>query len=405
LSDFHYENKTIPFDTIELDGEFFHPPTLNTLTIKTINSAINDLYKTEIAIKNAMVLYRIRDIEAINFNTKEDFLHSLIINHNIYDYSVIYKQKLLVKEYFEKFIEYKGKPKLKTYIPLLLKFIRTFHPQFPEITTQESLPDVINKISNYPLDSVLKGNVFNNNTSTVGVSYLKSKFKSYWNSSFGNSLTPIQAWEDDNIMSKVIEYRIGCNESNEIFDFSLHQLIRGLSARRYTISFFKPILAAAIYKHFLGDKPAPIVIDPCAGFGGRMLGFKSIYPNGTYIGIEPNPDTFIELQELAKEFTNIQLHNCKLEDYTGTKDCDLTFTSIPYFDTETYSSPVLYGSFDSWIAEFVSSIKTYNNLVLNIPESLEYLFPDAKGVYNMDHNTSHYNTKSHKKTEKVLSWL
>ena len=72
-------------------------------------------------------------------------------------------------------------------------------------------------------------------------------------------------------MQEVIDYRIGLNNSDDIFDFSLHQLIRGLSARRITTSFFKPLLAASIYKHFIGNEVLnPVVFDPCCGFGGTF---------------------------------------------------------------------------------------------------------------------------------------
>jgi hypothetical protein len=147
-------------------------------------------------------------------------------------------------------------------------------------------------------------------------------------------------------MRRIIKYRIGINDSGEVFDFTYHQLIKGLSAARYTISFFKPVLAAAIYKEFIGDNNTPVVIDPCAGFGGRLLGFKSIYPNGKYIGIEPNKETYDELVKLSENFSNIELHNCEIEDYTGSKNCDLTFTSIPYFDLEDYSNDIYYSSFN-----------------------------------------------------------
>ena len=148
-------------------------------------------------------------------------------------------------------------------------------------------------------------------------------------------------------MKKIINYRIGINKSNEIFDFSLHQLIRGLSANRYTISFYKPVLAAKIYKTFLNNNINPIVLDPCAGFGGRMLGFKSLYPNGTYIGIEPREKTFNELKKLAKNFNNVELFNCKIEDFKDKyNNYDLVFTSIPYFDLENYDSETYYDDID-----------------------------------------------------------
>ena len=286
---------------------------------------------------------------------------------------------------------------------MFLKFIRTFHPDFPYPPQEEKLNDIIEKISKYDLVRVYDSKEFKNNISNIGVNYLKSNFKSYWNSKFKGSLSPIKAWQNDEVMRKVIEYRIGINNSDEVFDFSLHQLIRGLSAKRYTISFFKPLLAAAIYKVFIGNKRNPIVIDPCAGFGSRLIGFKSIYPAGRYIGIEPNIDTFDELQDLAKNFNDVELYNCKLEDFNYSKECDLTFTSIPYFDLEEYSNNIHYDSFDDWTGTFIKSLTSFKNLLINVPDSLKSLFGNKiTDEFYIINNTSHFNKKNSKKSESLL---
>ena len=393
------ENKNI---IIEIDGDFWHPSNLNNLTITQLNSVINDKQKIDLISKSIYKLYKIH----ISNLPKNINLKEIISNSYIPDYSITYKQKIMNKEYFKKYIDKKGKNKLKKYISLLLKFIREFQPDFPIIPTNENIDNIIKKIQNYDLSKILINNntIFRNNCSNVGVNYLKSHHKSYWNSSYKGKLTPVEAWRDDKIMKKIIEYRIGINNSNEIFDFSLHQLIRGLSARRYTISFFKPLVASAIYKYFLGNIISPVVIDPCAGFGGRMIGFKAIYPKGTYIGIEPNIETYNELVKLSKNFTNIKLYNCKLEDYTDSKKCDLTFTSIPYFDLETYSNSIKYKNINNWQNTFIEELKTsYNNLIINLPIELEYLFSDFNyNKYFLQNNTSHFDKNKNKKSELIL---
>jgi hypothetical protein len=208
----------------------------------------------------------------------------------------------------------------------------------------------------------------------------------------------VDAWKDKDTMNKIIEYRT----TTETFDFSLHQMIRGLSAFRYTVSFFKPLLAAAIYKHFLGDKSDPVVFDPCCGFGGRLMGFKAVYPNGKYIGCEPNIETYNELLELSKNFTNIEIYNCKIEDFKLTETLDLSFTSIPYFDLETYSNPVEYESYGVWVDIFLKSIKELPNMVVNIPTNLRSEFPSDAIEYFIQSNTSHFDKNSTTKTEFLL---
>ena len=408
ISPFLYSGKLYDFYipalncVIEIDGEGHHKSSLERLTVQTINDACNDYSKNKIMENSPFKFYRIRfDIQKLNFTNDTELLGDIIAMSYIPDYSISYNQTIVFKEYFENYIKVKGKDKLNRYVPLFLKFLRLFQTQFPYPTNQESLVDIQNAIKSKI--STIDSGIVNNNTSNAGVAYLKSNFKSYWHSRYNsNTKSPYDAWFDDVFMQKVIQYRIGCNNSDEIFDFSLHQMIRGISAYRHTISFFKPVVAASIYKHFLGDNDTPVVIDPCAGFGGRLLGFKSIYPNGKYIGIEPNIETYNELSELAKNFTNVELYNCKLEDYIGSKECDLAFTSIPYFDTEIYSNHIQYDSIDVWQQEFIAGLLTYKNLVVNMSPEIETLFPAPVMKLYLQNQTAHFNKQASVKLEPIL---
>lgn len=250
-----------------------------------------------------------------------------------------------------------------------------------------------------------------------GHNYLKHTFHSYWKSKFKGNLSPENAWLDDKIMKDVIEYRIGCNDSEEVYDFSLHQLVRGLSARRVSVSFFKPILAASIYKKYIGDKTNPIVLDPCCGFGGRLLGFKSVYPNGTYIGCEPNIETYNELIQLVKNanWKNVIIHNIKFENfhwipiqevegYCINNNFDLIFTSIPYFDVEIYSNNTEYKSFDEWKNVFIKSIELYKNknCYINTTEELSKLLDWNNIDSYIISNRSHFDNKQGDKKEVIV---
>ena len=388
---------------IEIDGIAYHPNKLEELTIQTLHSVINDYSKNKMMDNSKFNFKRIR-YNDIQFNDVEE-LKSLVDSKSYApDYTIEYDQKISTKEYFEKYIKYRSKDKLNFYIPLFLKFIRTLHPDFPYPPQTENITDVVSKIQKFDYSKIYTNNTFNNNTSNLGVSYLKSNFKSYWNSSFKEKQSPIQLWNDDYTLSKIIANRIGLNNFNESFDFSMHTLIRGMSANRYSISFFKPVLAAAVYQHILTDKQNPVVIDPCAGFGGRMLGFKSMYPNGKYIGIEPNVDTFSELRELSKNFSNIQLHNCKLEDYTGSRDCDLTFTSIPYYDTETYSQTIKYNLLEDWKNTFLKSLHNFKNTHIVVSKKLyDDLKLENDVLYSIQNNAGHF-SEDRTKLEYIISF-
>lgn len=384
-SPFHYEGKRYDFFlpdigvVLEIDGDAFHKDTLEKLTLMTINGSVNDHSKNKL-IKNLQYdFYRIRyNSSKFSFSDQDELLNKIKNSTYTPDYTLTYKQKIISKEYFQNYIKSKGVDKLEKYIGHLLKFIRTFSPTLPYPDEEESASDIIKKIHTYDIFKIFNTatNEFSNLAFSVGNNYLKRNFKSYWKSKFKGHISPEEAWNDDKIMHEVIKYRIGCNNSNEIFDFSLYQLIRGLSARRITVSFFKPLLAAAIYQRYLNVNNCPVVLDPCCGFGGRLLGFKSKYPNGKYIGCEPNIETYNELLQLISNlgWKNVEIHNCKFEDYYNQDkwNYDLIFTSIPYYDVETYSNTTTYDSFEKWKETFICCIEQYKNknCYINAPEDL-----------------------------------
>jgi len=414
-SPFKYQGKKYDFyipsinSTVEIDGDAFHKNTLENLSIITINGSVNDYNKNNLIQYNSGSFYRIRyDPNNFLFSSIDELVEKISEYKYNPDYSLTYKQKIVDKEYFKLYISTEGKDKLKKYSHHFLKFIRTFQPTLPYPDLEENLSEIIAKIRNYDNTKIYdpEKREFSNNTSTVGHNYLKHYFKSYWKSKFNGNPSPVEAWLDDKIMQEVIDYRIGCNNSGEVYDFSLHQLIRGLSARRVTVSFFKPLLAASIYEHYIGYKEDPIVLDPCCGFGGRLLGFKSIYPNGKYVGCEPNIETYTELQQLIKNtgWTNIEIYNCKFEEFNTLDNFDLIFTSIPYYDVELYSNNTEYKSFDEWRNIFIKSIEQYSgkNCYINTPHEL----CNKLGWNNIDayikSNRSHFDKKSGDKKEPII---
>jgi hypothetical protein len=108
---------------------------------------------------------------------------------------------------------------------------------------------------------------------------------------------------------------------------------------------FKPYLAREIYLDYC--KVGAKVLDPCAGWGGRMIGFASSGLGGEYWATDPSTKTYNGLEKL-KEFlhsaaelvkTQIFLHDLPFEDLALEEEVfDFAFTSPPYFDTEIYSN-------------------------------------------------------------------
>ena len=393
---------------VEVDGDYWHPQELKDLNFHILPNVISDGERMEL--NN---LFRIKASDMDKFKecaiTNELIVEYLKNKGTIFNPPLTYKQSIINKEYFIDCLNRKGEKYLKSFNWLLKKFICTFQPILPLPDLKELLPEVMDKLSKMDIKKVYneKTKEFSNNVSVVGHNYLKHYFKSFWKSKFNGNLSPEEAWLDDKTMQEVIDYRIGCNNSGEVYDFSLHQLVRGLSARRITVSFFKPMLAAAIYKKYIGDKESPIVLDPCCGFGGRLLGFKAAYPDGIYIGCEPNIETYNELLQLVENagWRNVKLYNCKFEDFKDENyNYDLIFTSIPYYDREVYSNNTDYKSFDEWKETFIKSIEKYRgmNCYINAPIELCDKLGWNKIDTTIKSNRSHFDKKSGKKMEYII---
>jgi hypothetical protein len=100
-----------------------------------------------------------------------------------------------------------------------------------------------------------------------------------------------------------------------------------------------------------------VLFDPCAGWGGRMLG--TVATGWKYIGCEPNVETYKNLMRIVK-FLNIsesvELHNAPFESFDLDKigEVDVVLTSPPYFNLETYAddttqSYIKFNNFEEWM--------------------------------------------------------
>ena len=114
--------------------------------------------------------------------------------------------------------------------------------------------------------------------------------------------------------------------------------------------------------------PGGRVLDPCHGWGGRMLGFL-LSKAATYHGFDTDPLTvkgvqlmFDDLHGYAESKRAASLVCHPFEDAKLKQDYDFALTSPPYFDTEKYggqeSSWQRYKSFDAWVDGFYRPLLT-----------------------------------------------
>jgi len=167
----------------------------------------------------------------------------------------------------------------------------------------------------------------------------------------------------------------------------LTKLYRIYSLHCGSVTLFKPLKAKQIYEHF---NPTT-VLDPCMGWGGRLLGAVS-HKVPHYIGIDLNVNlkeayqsmvqTLNELGGIAPydpnyvpfgttflkgcKLTKVDLHFCDAVgfDYSTLK-YDMIFTSPPYFNIELYSHTNKKTK-QEWIDQFYKPLfqNTFENLLV-----------------------------------------
>jgi hypothetical protein len=124
---------------------------------------------------------------------------------------------------------------------------------------------------------------------------------------------------------------------------------------------YRPHMAKSVAQHY----NSKIVLDPCAGWGGRLLG--TVAAGARYIGYEPNVETYTNLTRLVK-FLEIEdrvvLYNLPAEKM-GNHTYDTVLTSPPYFNLEVYGDGdgqsenyyKTYGEWrDLWLRPLITSV-------------------------------------------------
>jgi len=153
------------------------------------------------------------------------------------------------------------------------------------------------------------------------------------------------------------------------------QMIDGNSATN-----FKPMLAKSIYETYCPEGGQ--ILDFAAGFGGRMLGALSSDNNYIYTGIEPNTETFDNLENLGMVIKKVkpdvkykllregsEVAELPFEFY------DFAFSSPPYFDLERYTNEpsqcyIQFPTIESWVQGYV--VPTIRNIYKSLKHGSFY---------------------------------
>ena len=182
-----------------------------------------------------------------------------------------------------------------------------------------------------------------------------------------HSPSPMEKWKDKKELAPLFKYfyRLG-NDQLQIGTY-----IGAFRIGSYLATQFKPPVAKCIYEMTRAEK----VLDTSCGWGDRLTAFYSSPKAKTYIGCDPNGDTWVRYQYMCRRYEKllgfkgdpIKTVNDTYFTSQGKKtvtifrsgaedlpwddladDFDCTFTSPPYFATERYAEGSEFEDDQSW---------------------------------------------------------
>lgn len=183
-----------------------------------------------------------------------------------------------------------------------------------------------------------------------GIKLCHHFFPNFWEIQNRRGVSFATAWQDPKVMDRVRQW--GLEGMSQLWLSWIRRAVF-LNAGLCNSSFYRPHLARQIVMST--DIKEGVVFDPCAGWGGRMLG--TVSAGWRYVACEPNPTTFDNLQRMV-DFLGIgscvELHCQPAEqfDIESLDRVDVVLTSPPYFDLEIYSQDPdqCYNQWNDWTA-------------------------------------------------------
>jgi len=191
-----------------------------------------------------------------------------------------------------------------------------------------------------------------------------------------------EAIKTENFVSGLARAILFDKQYNKNKDYLFNSFRLGINGVQY-LNEFQPYVARDICNKYLLNSESK-VLDPCAGWGGRMIGISTVC--NYYECFEPSTNTYNGLLKLANFIKNMQsefnpiIHKLPFEDAElKTNYYDFALTSPPYYDTEIYSdentnSLNRYKDFSEWCNKFyiplvkntMIALKPGKTFVLNI---------------------------------------
>jgi SAM-dependent methyltransferase len=202
-------------------------------------------------------------------------------------------------------------------------------------------------------------------------------------------------FHDDAKLKRAIRICFEFREGNKlVYPTAMRRALELVTGENVTN--FKAQNARAIVEHL-----CPVmwgrVYDYSCGYGGRLLGISSSNMGYTYIGTDPNTETYEYLKYLDTFLnSNSEIIQSVSEDYQS-EDIDLAFSSPPYFNLEKYSDEptqcmVNFTTLDDWFEGYVAPT------IKNIHKGL-----NEEGIFAT--NIADYKSYGNKEFNVVEDWI
>ena len=185
--------------------------------------------------------------------------------------------------------------------------------------------------------------------STLGLKLCYPFFPNRYHGQYRGQQSAYEAWHEAKVLSRAIKWQFKVGDP-----VTPRRVLKAVSANARTPTVFRPAVAAALYKRYC--QPGDTVWDPCAGFGGRLVG--AVAAGVKYIGTDVAPETVEGNKRLAEWLGagDAEIHLCPAEKFEP-PPVQMVMTSPPYFQQEQYAggeqSWSEYSTFEAWVEGFL----------------------------------------------------
>lgn len=164
----------------------------------------------------------------------------------------------------------------------------------------------------------------------------------------------VEAFSNPDALQRAVQFQLDHGDP-----VIARRVVRALSALYRSPLNFPPVLA-----RWLIDQYAPAggtVLDPCSGYGGRLLGAMASDKQVKYIGRDVEERSVQANLDLARSLgvvDRVQEEQAAVEDDIPWPDVDLVLTSPPYYDRENYGPAAErylapHRTYESWSNRFL----------------------------------------------------